>query len=236
MLVLGGSMLAGIGCTPGSWTCAYPSRLAKMWPTLEGQHAPKLRVISRARGGTTTASTLPFLEYLLALDESGSAPDLILVDFSVNDACESQDWTVDIGKEAAAATKCRGGLSYTNAVYTMSQPKRAHRSSTTPPCARAMISSASCATRRRDRVKGRSRRRSTHGYACGSPTRWCTIDTRTPRGTSRCSPCGITAGRTARWNLRRDFPSPLCSPSSAHPQDSAAALIQLQIHCQAMQA
>ena len=110
MLVLGGSMLAGIGCTPGwNWKCAYPSRLAKMWPTLEGQHAPKLRVISRARGGTTTASTLPFLEYLLALDESGSAPDLILVDFSVNDARESQDWTVDIGKEAAAAASFTRG-------------------------------------------------------------------------------------------------------------------------------
>jgi len=80
-----------------------------MWPTLEGQHAPKLRVISRARGGTTTASTLPFLEYLLALDESGSAPDLILVDFSVNDARESQDWTVDIGKEAAAAASFTRG-------------------------------------------------------------------------------------------------------------------------------
>lgn len=109
MLVLGGSMLAGIGCTPGSWTCAYPSRLAKLWPTLEGRHAPKLRVISRARGGTTTASTLPFLEYLIALDESGPAPDLILVDFSVNDARESQDWTVDIDTEAAAAASFTRG-------------------------------------------------------------------------------------------------------------------------------
>ncbi|EGB02193.1 hypothetical protein AURANDRAFT_69111, partial [Aureococcus anophagefferens] len=78
--------------------------LAGAWPAEPGSPRPRLRVVSRARGGTTTASTLPFLEYLLALDgDGGGAPDLVLVDFSVNDARESQDWTTDIDAETTAA-------------------------------------------------------------------------------------------------------------------------------------
>ena len=108
MLVLGGSMLAGIGCTPGwNWKCAYQAAWRKCGRHLKG-NMPRSCVLSAAREAARRQHRRSLSSVPTALDESGAAPDLILVDFSVNDARESQDWTVDIGKEAAAAALTRG--------------------------------------------------------------------------------------------------------------------------------
>jgi hypothetical protein len=134
---LGGSMIAGEGCSPGPGNgadpraCAYPSRFAR-WvaqafygvPDDNGSRPPAAPPSSassqpplpesnfffenRALGGTTTAGALPMLPLLVSDHRGKASPpagggggggggaavgaDLVLVDFSVNDHHEAQDW------------------------------------------------------------------------------------------------------------------------------------------------
>ncbi|KAH8094414.1 hypothetical protein JL720_4415 [Aureococcus anophagefferens] len=76
------------------------SRLAGAWPAEPGSPRPRLRVVSRARGGTTTASTLPFLEYLPRSTATAAALDLVL---ATSAPTTPQDWTTDIDAETTAA-------------------------------------------------------------------------------------------------------------------------------------
>jgi len=114
MVALGGSMIAGEGCHPGHdggvdngvdpRGCAYPSRFSR-WlnDTYYGPNAATATADSassnlfyenRALGGTTTAGALPMLPLLVRDHRDGHrGMDLIVIDFSVNDFNEEQDWT-----------------------------------------------------------------------------------------------------------------------------------------------
>lgn len=86
ILAIGGSETAGMQCNDGLSTgkaCAWPARLVH-WLT-ERYPETKFRLENQAIGGTTTLSALPFLPSWLQL-----RPDLMLIDFAVNDAIDFQ--------------------------------------------------------------------------------------------------------------------------------------------------
>ena len=94
-------MIAGIDCSEPSTDsskaiigkqCSYPARFSRwLAETYYGADASKLKFINRALGGTTTAGALPQLSQLIS--QGGvEIPDLVIVDYGVNDRFEEQDW------------------------------------------------------------------------------------------------------------------------------------------------
>ncbi len=86
ILILGGSLPAGVDCNDGQSTfkqCSYPGKLEK-WLLHRFPHV-KLIVDNQASGGTPISAAIPSLSFWLR-----SKPDLILIDYSVNDAYEMQ--------------------------------------------------------------------------------------------------------------------------------------------------
>jgi len=105
IVALGGSMVVGMGCSDrnaSAWAsgplraCSYPDRLANL---LRGayyskEHGSNVSYFNRATGGMTTAAALPMMDSLLTTDmEAPTAeyPDLLLMDYSVNDQALEQD-------------------------------------------------------------------------------------------------------------------------------------------------
>ena len=92
LVALGDSLLAGMGCHEEnrrlSWKrCSYPQRLVEQ---LNATSCTAFRLINRAVGGTTTAGALPQLPLLVSLDDTHRAPDLVLIDYSLNDQSQPQ--------------------------------------------------------------------------------------------------------------------------------------------------
>ena len=106
IIQLGGSMAAGVDCVDDEFgvgkACSYSARFARSMAMVAD--APiNITYHNRAMGGTTTAGVLPQLELLLTGGTSLSrkaSPDIILVDFSVNDRFEEQDWVDPKGSKA----------------------------------------------------------------------------------------------------------------------------------------
>jgi hypothetical protein len=106
IMTIGGSMAAGVDCN-GRWPgippfqgngnqCSYSSRFTR---SLTERYYGKpssdhVTYINRAAGGTTTAAVLPHLPILVggSTSSANSSPDFLIIDFSVNDAHERQDW------------------------------------------------------------------------------------------------------------------------------------------------
>lgn len=103
LLMLGGSMARGVGCSPDDTltaACSYSARFAATLRTA----SPKARVLydNRAVGGMTTGSALLSLPSLSASlvpppatgggrrGDRGGVGEVILIDFSINDAFEAQ--------------------------------------------------------------------------------------------------------------------------------------------------
>jgi len=83
-------MVAGMECQDMSSrgkNCAYAKRFAR-W--LHSEEGIRVNVINTAVGGVTTSGMLPSLPLLLQSLET--QPDLILIDFSVNDGQHFQSW------------------------------------------------------------------------------------------------------------------------------------------------
>ena len=102
-------MAAGVDCVDealGSGKqCSYSARFAR---SLGGAN---VTYRNRAMGGTTTAGVLPQLPLLLdspsaaaagAESGGGGGPDLVVIDFSVNDRFEEQDWVERRGSKKEA--------------------------------------------------------------------------------------------------------------------------------------
>ena len=96
-------MLAGSDCVDGispkfSPSCTYSRRFADGLASIFGSEGPSdahgsLDWVSLASGGTTTAGVLPSLSALLqpyAGDAAAGLPTLLLVDYSANDAEDSE--------------------------------------------------------------------------------------------------------------------------------------------------
>lgn len=105
-LALGGSVMLGNGCHQGNLhfaDCSYSARIARALrckyygvPTsspLEsaGMDSVGLTYTNAARGGSTTASSLPQLRHIIQPLET-APPDFVLIDYALNDATEAQDW------------------------------------------------------------------------------------------------------------------------------------------------
>jgi hypothetical protein len=90
-------MMAGVDCSEPSAAiegrqCAYPARFARwLGDTYYGDDISRVKFQNRAQGGTTTAGALPQLALLISGGQ-GETPDLVIVDFGVNDRFEEQDW------------------------------------------------------------------------------------------------------------------------------------------------
>ena len=93
---LGGSMAAGTGTACGA-QCSYSALFAR---NLVGRGQPELLdYVNRAQGGITTAGMLPMLPSLSTVH--GKAPDLLVIDYSINDlyfdqsarSSTEQDWS-----------------------------------------------------------------------------------------------------------------------------------------------
>ena len=97
IIAIGGSMAAGIDCkdenlgTTGK-QCSYSARFSGY---LQKSYK-NIIYHNRALGGTTTGSVLPQLNFVLtghaSNDPAAVAPALVIIDFSVNDRWEEQDW------------------------------------------------------------------------------------------------------------------------------------------------
>ena len=100
VIALGDSLLGGMGCSERGQSetqCAYPARLGRALSCRMASNS-SIRVINRAVGGTTTAGALPQLPLLAGVsgdpDQTGAAaPDVVLIDYSLNDQSQRQDWT-----------------------------------------------------------------------------------------------------------------------------------------------
>jgi len=112
-MAVGGSMIVGMGCddrnaTPWassdvtSRACSYPDRFARMLRDAyyHRHEASNFSYINRAVGGTTTGAVLPMIESLVMMPPSAGYPDLLLIDFSVNDELEEQDWGTGFSPDA----------------------------------------------------------------------------------------------------------------------------------------
>ena len=115
IVAIGGSTMLGNGCNQmnlQSYDCSYTARFAravrcryygisdeKLLPT-SGGNGGGILYENRARGGSTTASVLPQLGRLIQAADEEPEPDLVFIDFALNDACEVQDWygTSSIGR------------------------------------------------------------------------------------------------------------------------------------------
>lgn len=92
IVVIGGSMVAGQGCTRKPYTssepkqlaeCSYASRFVGWLRRAFGIPDQMLWFSNRAAGGTDTGGGLPQLPLLI--DAGGHAADLLIVDYSAND-------------------------------------------------------------------------------------------------------------------------------------------------------
>tara|TARA_B100000795_G_scaffold245197_1_gene210161 strand:+ start:2451 stop:4046 length:1596 start_codon:yes stop_codon:yes gene_type:complete len=81
---LGGSMVTGFGTGCGA-ECSYSALFASK--LVKGQ---LLDYVNRAQGGMTTGGVLPMLPSLSTVH--GKAPDLLIIDYSINDLHSEQDW------------------------------------------------------------------------------------------------------------------------------------------------
>lgn len=115
LVVIGGSLPAGTEChDPNTGlkgrSCSYGARFVR---ELE-RRSKVVNFANRAVGGTTTGSAIPQLPFLLATthEDDGSAssyddaPDLLVIDYSVNDWQSVQDWS---GDENEVLVHGRGG-------------------------------------------------------------------------------------------------------------------------------
>ena len=107
IVAVGGSAMVGVGCNDGELVhqdCSYTARFARamrcrhygvhnerMLPTTWGR-GEGIVYDNKAHGGSTTASALPQLRHLIQATDSDPAPDVVFIDFALNDAVESQDW------------------------------------------------------------------------------------------------------------------------------------------------
>lgn len=105
IVALGGSMLVGMGCRDlnvSAWAsgpsraCSYPDRFANLLHDAHysEENGSNVFYVNRATGSTTTAAALPMMDSLLTTDvEAPTAehPDLLLIDYSVNDQDLEQD-------------------------------------------------------------------------------------------------------------------------------------------------
>ncbi len=94
---LGGSMAAGTGTVCGA-QCSYSALFARN--LVGGRAQPELLdYVNRAQGGITTSGMLPMLPSLSTVH--GKAPDLLVIDYSINDlyfdqsarSSTEQDWS-----------------------------------------------------------------------------------------------------------------------------------------------
>lgn len=99
ILVLGGSMTAGVRCAQfvkdgqkvTGKSCAWPARfhasLASRFPTAT------VEMLNIAQGGTTTSVILAGIGMVLrGMQDEGSMPDAVIIDTLVNDASEAKRW------------------------------------------------------------------------------------------------------------------------------------------------
>ena len=97
ILVLGGSMTAGVGCEDGALilrACSWPSRFVRALSTF---HPNKSFFIDhQASGGLTTAAALPLHASWL----NTTSPALILIDFTINDTFDLQNTQLMLHTEA----------------------------------------------------------------------------------------------------------------------------------------
>ena len=82
IVALGGSMVVGIDTRCGK-ACAYPAYFAR-W--LAARSAASVELENRAAGGMTSATALPVLGSLVRPLHGQNSPDLVLVDFGMNNA------------------------------------------------------------------------------------------------------------------------------------------------------
>jgi hypothetical protein len=122
IVALGGSTMLGNGCEDReirAQECSYTARFARALrcryygvaneralPTSaygaeaatsgsrsgSGGGVGMITYENRGRGGSTTASALPQLDKLVRAEDNAPPPDLVFLDFALNDAVESQDW------------------------------------------------------------------------------------------------------------------------------------------------
>ena len=92
VVAIGGSMMAGMGCTSHDYNfvdpktiaeCAFASRFIRWMRDVMCIPDSQLTYSNRAAGGCDTAGALPQLPLLL--DVGGASPDLLIIDFSAND-------------------------------------------------------------------------------------------------------------------------------------------------------
>ena len=98
VIAIGGSVVAGTGCTQRTTervldgpTCSFAMRFAQWLNcTSRASNLTSIAAINRGRGGITTASALPLLPVVVRAiddrDDLGPVADLLLIDFSANDA------------------------------------------------------------------------------------------------------------------------------------------------------
>ena len=111
VVAIGGSMMAGTNCDIKSpiqgRPCTYTARFAR-WLEREYGYEDGVRYENRAVGGTTTAGALPSLPHLISIADADRGlsllPDVVFIDFSVNDRAEAQDW-IDQHQAAPPATR-----------------------------------------------------------------------------------------------------------------------------------
>ena len=154
IVALGGSMVVGMGCSnrnASAWAsgplraCSYPDRLANL---LRGayyskEHGPNVSYFNRATGGMTTAAALPMMDSLLTTDmEAPTAeyPDLLLIDYSVNDEVDEQDVVYTEHAHVGLAT---AGFTKYDDVYAANEQMLRHLSARAPDTA-ILIVEGSC--------------------------------------------------------------------------------------------
>jgi lysophospholipase L1-like esterase len=130
-VTLGGSMTAGMGTSCGR-PCSYSAQLCAQFG------GRNVSCVNHARGGTTTGSILPLLRGLVeGFEASAKQPaDLVIIDFSVNDAHEAQDWLVFTG---ATAHPGQGWTDYTRAAQDATAAHRATVFAATEALLRALL-------------------------------------------------------------------------------------------------
>ena len=155
IVALGGSMLVGMGCRDlnvSAWAsgpsraCSYPDRFANLLHDAHysEENGSNVFYVNRATGGTTTAAALPMMDSLLTTDvEAPTAehPDLLLIDYSVNDQDLEQD-AVHFGQDTRVTSATSGFTKY-DEVYAANEQMLRHLSARAPDTA-ILIVEGSC--------------------------------------------------------------------------------------------
>ena len=174
IVALGGSMVAGMGCSDrnvSAWAsgplraCSYPDRFANLLRDAHYSeaHGSNISYVNRATGGTTTAAALPMMDSLLTTDVEAPTveyPDLLLIDYSLNDEVDEQD--VVHGRVPTSATPI---FSKYDQVYAANEQMLRHLSARAPEMA-ILIVEGSClvmvCTEVRTNIEGGCKKRSKH--------------------------------------------------------------------------